>query len=85
MSRKSQGAPKSEGRPQVRRIPIVNLHGSLAEKNWLEHVHRKTRLARTIIVRLALASWAATQNLPAYPDPAGSVGGEAGPTRERRN
>jgi hypothetical protein len=40
------------------RTTIINLKGSLAYDAWLEEIHNTTHLAKAVIIRLALKSWA---------------------------
>jgi hypothetical protein len=51
----------------VPRTTIINLKGSQEQADWLEAVHRKTHIAKSVIVRLALGEWAARHGHPAFP------------------
>ena len=47
-----------EAMPGNERIIIINLKGTEAQSAWLEGVHRKTYLPKSVVVRLALTLWA---------------------------
>lgn len=49
------------------RTTIINLKGSEEQADWLEAVHRKTHLAKSVIVRLALTLWAESNGHPPFP------------------
>ena len=65
--------PKSthKGKPtepnQAPRLTIINLKGSEAHADWLEAVHKKTHIAKSVIVRLALTQWAEQNGHPPFP------------------
>ena len=65
--------PKSirKGKPpepnQAPRITIINLKGSETQADWLEAVHKKTHIAKSVIVRLALTLWAERNGHPPFP------------------
>ena len=64
--------PKGKGKdeaPQDARVTIINLKGSQAQADWLEAVHRKTYIAKSVIVRLALREWAEKNGHPPFPAP----------------
>jgi hypothetical protein len=52
---------------QPARTTIINLKGSEEQAAWLEAVHRKTHLAKSVIVRLALTEWAERHGHQAFP------------------
>lgn len=64
---KSKGRPKGKASEPTPRTTIINLKGTDAQAEWLEGVHRKTHLSKTMIVRLALAAWAETNGHQAFP------------------
>ena len=49
------------------RTTIINLKGSTDQAEWLESVHRKTHLSKTVIVRLALRLWAEQNQHAPFP------------------
>ena len=49
------------------RATIINLKGSDEQAAWLESVHRKTHLAKSVIVRLALDLWADKNGHKSFP------------------
>jgi hypothetical protein len=49
------------------RVTIINLKGSEEQAAWLEAVHRKTHLPKSVIVRLALELWATQNDHPSFP------------------
>jgi hypothetical protein len=70
----SMARPKDKPKPkesadesQDSRITIINLKGSREQGRWLETVHRKTHIAKSVIVRLALNQWAASNGHPPFP------------------
>lgn len=52
---------------QTQRTTIINLKGSEEQSDWLEKMHRRTHLPKSVIVRLALALWAERNDHPAFP------------------
>jgi hypothetical protein len=65
-----KGRPKSERAAvpaQTPRITIINLKGSEEQSEWLEKMHRRTHLSKSVIVRLALALWAEQNKHPSFP------------------
>jgi hypothetical protein len=67
-----KGRAKAKGRaetpvPQSPRITIINLKGSQEQADWLEAVHRKTHLSKSVIVRLAISLWAEHNGHPPFP------------------
>jgi hypothetical protein len=52
---------------QTGRTTIINLKGSEEQAAWLEAVHRKTHLPKSVIVRLALELWATQNDHPSFP------------------
>ena len=52
---------------QATRSTIINLKGTDAQADWLEAIHRKTHLPKSVIVRLALGMWAEKNSHPAFP------------------
>lgn len=60
-------APPRAGGPQDARVTIINLKGSQEQADWLDAVHRKTYIPKSVIVRLALAQWAERNGHPAFP------------------
>lgn len=45
------------------RVAIIHLKGTLAYSEWLEAAHRKTRLPKATIFRLAVEEWAARNGI----------------------
>ena len=64
-----KGRPKREGptKTHQERITIINLKGSQEQADWLEAVHHKTHIAKSVIVRLALSLWAERNGHPPFP------------------
>lgn len=65
-----KGRPKGKkavDASQAQRITIINLKGSREQAEWLEAIHRKTHIARSVIVRLALDFWAGKHGHPPFP------------------
>ncbi len=52
---------------EVGRPTIINLKGSDEQAAWLESIHRKTHLSKSVIVRLALELWSKTNSHPSFP------------------
>jgi hypothetical protein len=52
---------------QTQRVTIINLKGSAEQADWLEKRHRQTHLAKSVIVRLALALWGEQNDHPPFP------------------
>jgi hypothetical protein len=52
---------------QADRITIINLKGTEAQAEWLDTANRKTHIAKSVIVRLALSMWAEKNGLPPFP------------------
>jgi hypothetical protein len=64
-----KGRPKGKSNsmdPPVR-ITIINLKGSEEQADWLDAANRKTHIAKSVIVRLALGLWAEQNGLPPFP------------------
>lgn len=64
-----KGRPKG-AKPELvppTRSTIINLKGTDAQAVWLETVHRKTHLPKSVIVRLALDLWADKNGHPPFP------------------
>lgn len=71
---KPKGRPKSvESDPPAGRVTIINLKGSEAQAAWLEEVHARTHIAKAVIVRLALSSWAEQNRHPPFPSGEGDL------------
>jgi hypothetical protein len=68
---KSRPKTKGPATPQVPRATIINLKGSQEQADWLEAIHRKTHLAKAVIVRLALDQWAGSNGHPPMPSAEG--------------
>lgn len=51
----------------VPRITLINLKGTASQAAWLEGVHRKTHIAKAVIMRLALTAWAEQQGHDPFP------------------
>lgn len=49
------------------RITIINLKGTEDQAAWLEAIHRKTHIAKSVIMRLALDLWAQQNGHPPFP------------------
>lgn len=64
---KPKGRPKGKTPAPVPRITIINLKGTEAQAEWLEAIHRKTYISKTVIVRLALNEWAEKNGHPPFP------------------
>lgn len=67
---RSQGRPKqqkSTEQPATSRLTIINLKGSKEQAEWIEAVHRKTHIPKSVIIRLALNLWAEQNNHPPFP------------------
>jgi hypothetical protein len=65
---KAQGKAQADPAPETPpRVTIINLKGSPEQADWLVSVHRKTHLSKSVIVRLALEHWAASNGHPPFP------------------
>jgi hypothetical protein len=64
---KKRGRPKGETPASDVRKTIVNLKGSKSQEAWMEALHRKTHIAKSVILRLALAEWASKNGHPPFP------------------
>jgi hypothetical protein len=66
--------PKNSAKPAIEsasaedRTTIINLKGSLAYDAWLEGIHKNTHIAKAVIIRLALKSWAKQNGHPEPPE-----------------
>lgn len=67
---KAQAKTTAAETKSVPRNTIINLKGTEAQAAWLEGVHRKTHIAKAVIVRLALAAWAEQQGHDPFPSSA---------------
>lgn len=56
-----------EAMPVIGKAIIINLKGSADQAAWLEAVHRKTHISKSVIVRLALSEWAERNGHDAFP------------------
>lgn len=61
-----------EGRPwngkdEVPGFILINLKGTKEQSDWLDAIHRKTYIAKSVIVRLALGEWAERHGYPPFP------------------
>jgi hypothetical protein len=63
---KRVGRPKSEN--PVGRLPVATLRGSQGFVDWLESVHRSSRISKSELIRLGLASLAKERGWPAPPE-----------------
>jgi hypothetical protein len=64
-----KGKAPTKGKPptQGERITIISLKGTSAQAEWLEDAHRKTHIAKSVLVRLALDLLAKDRGLPPFP------------------
>lgn len=62
-----KGPLKGKPEAQAERITIISLKGTSAQADWLEEAHRKTHIAKSVIVRLALDLWGKERGLPPFP------------------
>ncbi len=70
MKQRPKGRPRGKKNVETTQAPrptIINLKGSLEQAEWLETVHRKTHIAKSVIVRLALIDWAAKNGYEPFP------------------
>jgi hypothetical protein len=51
----------------VDRVTIVNLKGSMEQREWLDHIARETMIPASRIVRAALSAWAKKRGYPPMP------------------
>jgi len=63
---RAKSKPASSPIPSPR-TTIINLKGTDEQATWLEAVHRKTHLAKSVIVRLALTEWAEKNGHASFP------------------
>jgi hypothetical protein len=49
-------------------VSIISLKGTAEYQEWLGHISRKTHIAASVIVRLALKDWAAKNKHEAPPE-----------------
>jgi hypothetical protein len=66
---KAKGRPKAKSAPasQAARLTIINLKGTQEQADWLTATNRKTHIAKSVIVRLALDFWAKANGHPPFP------------------
>jgi hypothetical protein len=77
MARPKKQAGKGAAEPEAPgRITIINLKGTAEQAAWLERVHRKTHIPKSVIVRLALGEWAERNGHPRFPAGDGEGGGK---------
>lgn len=71
MMARPKGRPKMKAAPAPppARITIINLKGSQEQADWLDAMHRRTHIAKSVIVRLALSLWAEHNGHPPFPSP----------------
>lgn len=64
-----KGRPKRNGtgRSQPARTTIINLKGTEEQAVWLQTIHRKTHISKSVIMRLALDLWAKQNGHPPFP------------------
>jgi len=55
-------------RPSDERVAIIHLKGTVAYSEWLDAIHRKTRIPRAALFRLAMEEWAERNGHPAPPE-----------------
>jgi hypothetical protein len=63
--------PKKKKPPEPapdERVAVIQLKGSAEYAQWLEDVHRKTRIPKAAIFRLAIEEWAAKNGHPLPPE-----------------
>jgi hypothetical protein len=59
--------PKTDTPATDERTVVVHLKGSTAYAQWLDEASEKTHIAKSVIIRLALAEWAQKNSLPSPP------------------
>jgi hypothetical protein len=64
MGRKKKPEPKPDPHG---RVTIVNLKGSMEQREWLDHIARETMIPASRIVRAALSAWAKKRGYPPMP------------------
>lgn len=65
-----KGRPKAKGTSPSglgEQVAVITLKGSSAQVEWFKDVHRKTHIAKAVIVRLALDLWAKEWGLSPFP------------------
>jgi hypothetical protein len=70
---KSSAKPKGSGpssKPEERgeRETVIHMKGSPEYVDWLEAIHKQTRIPKVQIFRLALEEWAAKSGYPVPPE-----------------
>jgi hypothetical protein len=68
MARPKSGEKAESGRERQDRETVIHLKGSPEYVDWLEAVHKKTRLAKATIIRIAVEEWAKRNDHPAPPE-----------------
>jgi hypothetical protein len=65
--------PKKRGRPpkppeDANRETVIHMKGSAAYVEWLESIHRKTRIPKVQLFRMAMEEWAERNKHPKPPE-----------------
>lgn len=68
MARPKKTAAKPKEKSPDERFAVIHLKGSQEYVDWLEDVHKKTRLPKATIFRLAVEEWASRNGHPAPPE-----------------
>jgi hypothetical protein len=77
MVTRKQAGEAAEEPGAARRNTIINLKGTAEQAAWLERVHLKTHIPKSVIVRLALGEWAGRNGHPPFPAGDGEGGAKA--------
>lgn len=67
MGRPKRSAKRSPS-SAAKRAVILHMQGTAEYAEWLDALHRETHIPKAVIVRLALAAWAAENGHPKPPE-----------------
>ena len=68
MARPKKGAPIEPAEERGERETVIHMKGSPAYVDWLEAIHKKTRIPKVQIFRMAIEEWATKHGHPAPPE-----------------
>jgi hypothetical protein len=68
MGRPKAGTKDDPPKERLDRETVIHLKGSPEYVDWLEAIHKKTRLPKATIFRVAVEEWAKRNNHPSPPE-----------------
>lgn len=68
VGRPKRGAPEPPPEERGERETVVHMKGSPAYVDWLERMHKKTRIPKVQLFRIAMEDWAAKNGHEAPPE-----------------